>query len=52
MSEPTEIPICCGTCRYRESGTCCCINWKSPNKEKFMMPDAKCDQWTARTRKE
>lgn len=52
MTEPQEIPICCGTCRYRETGTCCCINWESPNKEKFMMPDEKCDQWTGRTRKE
>lgn len=48
MSEPTEIPICCGTCRYREMGTCRCINWRSPNKEHFMMPAAKCDQWTAK----
>jgi hypothetical protein len=35
----------CENCRFREFGTCCCINWQSPNKDQFVPKDGTCEKW-------
>ncbi len=48
MDRITDTPRCCGTCRYRENGTGCCINVESPYKDDYMAPREACGHWKER----